>query len=175
MPPPSSIELVKEIKGHVLIQSVRECQKKRMLIFWGVVSVLVSFMQECYILWNNLERLRLTLSKYATWLIVEHILVSRNVLVAIWWRPHLGTSAPCPGPGSRSRLTTRITSLFHRNRIFPVPSLASSSLQRRSTFFYFFPQTTLVPHPPIILFTSLPSSPLWIMVCFVSMTSENGF
>ena len=99
--------------------------------------------------------------KYATWLIVEHILVSRNILVAIWWRPHLGTSAPCPGSGSRSRLTTRITSLFYRNRIFPVPSLASNSLQRRSTFLLFFsPQPTLVPHPPIILFTSLPSSQL---------------
>ena len=108
---------------------------KKRTIFLGVVLVLASFMQECYILWNNLQILRLSLNKYATWLIVEHILVSRNVLVAIWWRPHLGTSAPCPGSGSRSRLTTRITSLFHRNRIFPVPSLASSSLQRRSTFF----------------------------------------
>ena len=84
--------------------------------------------------------------KYATWLIVEHILVSRNILVAIWWRPHLGTSAPCPGSGSRSRLTTRITSLFHRNRIFPVPSLASNSLQRhkQSTFLLFFFSTN---HP----------------------------
>ena len=135
-----------------------------MLIFWGVMSVLVSFMQECYILWNNLEILRLTLSKYATWLIVEHILVSRNVLVAIWWRPHLGTSAPCPGSGSRSRLTTRITSLFHRNRIIPVPSLASNSLQRRSTFLFFpnKPPSSLtlqsfysLPSPP-------PSSELWL-------------
>ena len=145
------------------------------MVFLVVVLVLVTIMQECNILWDNLQILCLSLCKYATWLIVEHILVSWNVLFAIWWRPHLGTSAPCPGSGSRSRLTTRITSLFHRNRIFPVPSLASSSLQRRSTFFYFFPQTTLVPHPPIILFTSLPSSQLWIMVCFVSMTSENGF
>ena len=149
MPPPSSIELVKEIKGHVLIESVRECQKKRMIIFWGVVSVLVSFMQECYILWNNLEILRLTLSKYATWLIVEHILVSRNILVAIWWRPHLGTSAPCPGSGSRSRLTTRITSLFHRNRIFPVPSLARNSLQKQrpSTLLLFFSTNHPRPSP----------------------------
>ena len=35
MRPPSSIELVKEIKGHVLIESVRECQKKEYDNFLG--------------------------------------------------------------------------------------------------------------------------------------------
>ena len=36
MPPPLlSIELVKEIKGHVLIESVRECQKKKDNNFLG--------------------------------------------------------------------------------------------------------------------------------------------
>ena len=121
--------------------------KKRVMVFLVVVLVLVTIMQECNILWDNLQILCLSLCKYATWLIVEHILVSWNVLFAIWWRPHLGTSAPCPGSGSRSRLTTRITSLFHRNRIFPVPSLASNSLQRQPTFLLFFSTNHPRPSP----------------------------
>ena len=37
-----------------------------------------------------------------TWLIVEHILVSRKILLPILWCPHLRTSKPDPGLGSLS-------------------------------------------------------------------------
>ena len=89
-----------------------------------------------------------------TWLIVEHILVSRKILLPIIWCPHLRTSKPDPGLGSLSYSIKRpkspqVAAPYCRdNPHFNFLHFHIRFLRRFTVFFHVFPPLSFFNLPP---------------------------